>query len=29
MSLAEFGKFFRDEVNSTVALAKAAGIQQQ
>jgi tripartite-type tricarboxylate transporter receptor subunit TctC len=29
MSLAEFGKFFRDEVSSTVALAKVAGIQQQ
>jgi tripartite-type tricarboxylate transporter receptor subunit TctC len=29
MSVAEFGKFFRDEVNSTVALAKAAGIKQQ
>jgi len=29
MTLAEFGKFFRDEVNSTVALVKAAGIQQQ
>jgi tripartite-type tricarboxylate transporter receptor subunit TctC len=29
MSLAEFGKFFRDELNSTVALVKAAGIQQQ
>jgi tripartite-type tricarboxylate transporter receptor subunit TctC len=29
MSVAEFGKFFRDEVSSTVALAKAAGIKQQ
>ncbi len=29
MSVAEFGKFFRDELNSTVAIAKAAGIKQQ
>jgi hypothetical protein len=29
MSLAEFGQFFRDEVNETMALAKAAGIGQQ
>jgi tripartite-type tricarboxylate transporter receptor subunit TctC len=29
MSVAEFGTFFRDEVNSTLALAKAAGIKQQ
>ena len=29
MSLDEFGKFFRDEVASTVALAKAAKIKQQ
>ena len=29
MSVAEFGKFFRDEVNGTMALAKAAGIKQQ
>jgi tripartite-type tricarboxylate transporter receptor subunit TctC len=29
MSLFEFDKFFRDEVNETMALAKAAGIKQQ
>jgi tripartite-type tricarboxylate transporter receptor subunit TctC len=29
MSVAEFGTFFRDEVSSTMALAKAAGIKQQ
>jgi tripartite-type tricarboxylate transporter receptor subunit TctC len=29
MNIAEFGKFFRDEVSGTVALAKAAGIKQQ
>jgi tripartite-type tricarboxylate transporter receptor subunit TctC len=29
MSVEEFAKFFRDEVASTVALAKAAGIKQQ
>jgi tripartite-type tricarboxylate transporter receptor subunit TctC len=29
MSVAEFGKFFRDEVNETVALAKQAGLKQQ
>ena len=27
MSVAEFGAFFRDEVNSTMAIAKAAGIK--
>jgi len=27
MSVAEFGTFFRDEVNSTMAIAKAAGIK--
>jgi hypothetical protein len=29
MSVAEFDKFFRDEVSGTVALAKQAGIKQQ
>ena len=29
MSLDEFGKFFREEVASTEALAKAANIKQQ
>jgi len=29
MSLAEFDKFFRDEVNETIALAKVAGVKQQ
>ena len=29
MSVDEFGKFFKDEVASTAALAKAAGIKQQ
>ena len=29
MKIDEFGKFFRDEVSGTVALAKAAGIKQQ
>jgi tripartite-type tricarboxylate transporter receptor subunit TctC len=28
MSVAEFGKFFKDDVDSTAALAKAAGIKQ-
>jgi len=27
MSVAEFDTFFRDEVNSTMAIAKAAGIK--
>ena len=29
MTLAEFSKFFRDEVGGTLTLAKAAGIKQQ
>jgi hypothetical protein len=29
MSVAEFDKFFRNEVNETVALAKQAGLKQQ
>jgi tripartite-type tricarboxylate transporter receptor subunit TctC len=29
MTLAEFDKFFRNEVSETLALAKAAGLKQQ